>query len=80
MITIFEDLLDLFFNGKVSEYGWDLVYLFVSLPVVFFALSLAVRVGLLAQWQQEKKVEALCGQGIMLNLLVAVTLGIIVAF
>jgi len=61
-------------------HGWDLVYLFVSLPVVLFALSLAVRVGLLGQWQQEKNVEPLCGQGILLNLLVAVTLGIIVAF
>jgi len=61
-------------------HAWDFVYLFVSLPVVLFSLSLAVRVGLLAQWQQEKNVEPLCGQGILLNLLVAVTLGIIVAF
>ncbi len=61
-------------------HAWDLVYLFVSLPVVLFSLSLAVRVGLLAQWKEEKKVEPLCGQGILLNLLVAVTLGIIVVF
>ncbi|MBW1779663.1 MAG: prenyltransferase [Deltaproteobacteria bacterium] len=60
--------------------GWDLVYLLVSLPVVVLSLSLAVRVGLLNTWEQEEKVEPLCAQGILLNLLVALTLGIMVAF
>jgi 1,4-dihydroxy-2-naphthoate octaprenyltransferase len=60
--------------------GWNLVYLLVSLPVVLLSLSLAVRVGLLGTWQQEEKVEPLCAQGILLNLLAALTLGILVAF
>jgi len=60
--------------------GWHLGYLLVSLPAVVLSLSLAVRVGLLSRWRLAEKVEPLCAQGIYLNLLVAVTLGILVAF
>jgi len=60
--------------------GWHLVYLLVSLPAAFLSLSLAVRVGLLGRWREPEKVEPLCAQGIFLNLLVAMTLGILVAF
>lgn len=58
--------------------GWNVVYLLVSLPAGLLSLSLAVRVGLLATWRKEERIEPLCAQGIVLNLLVAFTLGIIV--
>lgn len=61
-------------------HSWDPVYLLVALPVVILSLSLAVRVGPLAKWKEERNVETLCGQGILLNLLVAITLGILVSF
>ncbi|MBW2344713.1 MAG: prenyltransferase [Deltaproteobacteria bacterium] len=58
----------------------NFLYLLVTLPVVFLSLFLAVKVGLLDKWKQEKNVEPLCGQGILLNLLVAATLAFLVVF
>lgn len=58
----------------------DPAFLLVTLPVVFLSLSLCVRVGILERWKDGRHVEPLCGQGILLNLLVAVTLGILVTF
>lgn len=61
-------------------HGGNLLYLLVTAPVVFLSLSLAVRVGLLDRWKAEENVEPLCGQGILLNLLVAATLTCLVVF